>query len=324
VNDGHRPVLVTGATGFIGSHLARRLLADGAAVHVLVRSGAPMTRIDDIAGQLTIWPGDVTDAGSVDACIGSARPSCVFHLAGDTSTRHVDADLDAVLRSAAVNLMGTLHVLRSAARAGVGRVVRAGGLEEYGEGPLPFDEAQRERPISPYSASQVAAAHYAQMLAYHTPLEVVTLRPALVYGPGQAGTFFIPSLITHALEGRPFTRTGAGGEARDLLYIDDVVDGFLRAATAPDAAGRVINLGTGSEYLMTDVAEMIVRLAGTAIPIHLDERQRRRVDLLHLRCRTEQARALLGWTPRVELEDGLRRTLAWYRDAGTTAQRAGD
>ncbi len=311
----NRRVLVTGASGFIGSHAVRGLLALGADVHALVRRGTVARRLDALSDDrsVTRWPGDVTDARAVHACVRGASPHVVLHLAGDTSGRRAAGAWDAVERSVAVHLSGTLNVLRAAAESGgpVETVVRLGGLEEYGTAPIPFTEDARERPISPYSASQVATTHYCQALQPQLPFAVVTLRPALVYGPDQDEEFFIPALIAACVRGETFAMTH-GTQRRDLLYIDDMIDALFRAATRPGLAGAVINVGTGEEHAIRDVADAIVRLTGYG-RLALDARQTRARDLDHLVTTTERAYVLLGWRARTSLPDGLARTVAWSR-----------
>jgi UDP-glucose 4-epimerase len=309
-----RRAFVTGASGFIGSHLTARLLAEGAEVHVLLRPGTAAERIAPLRPMLRVHEGDVTYQPSVSAAIATAQPDLVFHLAADTGVRRLSEGWSGVERSVKVNLCGTLTVLRATLEsASPGRrFVRAGGLEEYGDGPTPYVETQRERPISPYSASQVAATHYCEMLQRGTDVPIVTLRPALVYGPGQSSDFLIPSLIASCLRGEDFEMT-AGTQCRDLLYVDDLTDAFVLAAMQPGLAGGIVNVGHGTEYAMRDVAREIVRLAGGTSRLRLGAKPERAGDLPHLVTTTARAAESLGWRAKVPLAEGLRRTIDWYR-----------
>jgi len=309
-----RPVLVTGASGFIGSHLVRRLVALGADVHAVARPGGHSRRFDDVRHSITEHAGDICDFESIARCYRGARPAVVFHLAADTTVRRFDDDWGAVERSLAVNLHGTLNVLRGSLESDsqVAAFVRVGGLEEYGAGETPYDESQREQPISPYSASQVSATHYCQVLQPRASTMIVTLRPALVYGPDQSSDFFIPSLIASCLSGAEYEMT-EGTQGRDLLYVDDLVDALLLAATRPGLRGAVINVGHGEEHRIVDVAREIARLAGTESLLRIGVKPSRAGDLEHLAGRSDRAEALLGWRPRVGLHEGLRRTVDWYR-----------
>jgi UDP-glucose 4-epimerase len=307
-----RRVLVSGATGFIGSHLVERLARDGADVHVLVRAGSSRARLDAVRGRIREWEGDITDIGALRAAVAGAQPDVVFHLAGDTGVRRVSEGWPGVDRSVQVNLIGTLALLRATleAKHPVSAFVRAGGLEEYGDGTVPYDEAQREQPISAYSASQVAATHYCEMMQRGTETSLATLRPALVYGPGQSEDFLIPSLIASCLRDQDFEMSG-GTQQRDLLYIDDAVEAFVLAAT--HRARGVINVGHGTQHAVRDVAAEIVRLTGTKARLRVGARTARARDLEQLVTRNTRAREVLGWRPAVGLTDGLARTIESFR-----------
>ena len=338
-----RSVVVTGAGGFIGSHVCRRLAVEGAVVHAMVRR-AGSRRLTHVArttnpgrssrttsspgGSVTEWELDVTAAEPIRERFATARPEIVIHLAGDTTARRFDGDWAAIDRALAVNLWGTLNVVRAAIDSDTVRVViRAGGLEEYGTGATPYDESQREQPVSPYSASQVAATHITEMLQQHTPIALVTLRPALVYGPAQSTDFFIPALIDNCLRGIDFDMSD-GEQRRDVVYIDDLVDAILAAASAVDLRdgidlrGAVINVGHGVEHRMVDIARLIVRLTSTDATVRIGARPRRTGDLEHLVAKTDVATSMLGWHPRVTLAEGLSRTIDWCRaEIGAQAER---
>jgi nucleoside-diphosphate-sugar epimerase len=309
-----RRVLVTGAAGFIGSHLVHRLLADGAEVHAIVRPDSPALRLAAVRDRARLWAAEITDLARLREIVSHAAPEVVFHLAADTGVRRLENGWEGVARSLRSNVEGSLAVLRATLEATprATRFVRAGGLEEYGRGPTPYAESQREQPISPYSASQVAATHYCEMLQHGTDVALVTLRPALVYGPGQSSDFLIPSLIASCLRGEDFELT-AGTQSRDLLYVDDLIEAFVLAATRPGVRGGVINLGHGIEHAVRDVAAEIVRLAGGTGRLRIGARPARAGDLEHLVTTTTKAADVLGWSPRVPLTDGLARTIEWYR-----------
>lgn len=315
-------VLVTGGTGFIGSHLTRRLVREGARVHLLVRPESRSWRIRDVWADVTCWQGNVTDFDSVERCITGARPAVIFQVAGATHGRGLANDLAQIDQSIEMNLKGTLNVLKAAHRCeqAVQCIVRTGGLEEYGNGKAPYDEDQRESPVSAYSASQVATTHYCQMMGRGLGLPIVTLRPALTYGPAQSTSFLVPALILHCLEGRDFEMT-SGEQGRDYVYVEDVVDAYLRAALTPEARGEVINIGSGREYRIRDVAERILRLTEAAIRLQTG-RSPRPCEIQHLFCRIEKAARILGWSPRTALEEGLAYTIAWYREHGAGASQS--
>lgn len=307
-------VLVTGATGFLGSHLVRRLLAQGQAVHVLTRPDSDFRRLRDCEDHLTVWTGDVTDFASVLSACRGARPKTIFHLAGDTSLRAFSGDWASVERAASVGIGGLMNLLRAASEAtsDLRYVVRTGGLEEYGAGPSPFVESQREAPCSPYSFAQVAGTHLSQMMQPHLPFAVVTLRPTLIYGPDQSSDFLIPSLIRSLLRGRRFTLT-EGRQRRDLLHVDDFVSSALAAAEHDDLRGAVLNIASGEGHAIRDIALRIAMMLEATALLDIGGAPERATEVFDLVGDATLARERLGWRPRVSLEDGLARTIAWHR-----------
>ena len=308
------PVLLTGASGFLGSHLVRRLLAEEREVHALARPESAFTRLADVSSRVTRWCGDITDAVAVARACRESRAEVVFHCAGDTSARKFAGDWSAVDRAMRVNLHGTLAMLQGASQHGsrVATLVRIGGLEEYGTAPTPWSEAMREEPSSPYSASQVAATYACQALQPQLPFAVVTLRPALIYGPGQSTDFLIPALITALLRGERFAMTD-GRQHRDLLYVDDFVEAALRAGANDNLRGAVINISSGWEWQVVKVVHQIAALLDAEVLLDIGARPPRAGELQHLVARNELAAELLDWRPTVGLDEGLRRTVAWYR-----------
>lgn len=309
-------ILVTGAAGFVGSHLVRRLVADGAHLHCLLRSRNTAWRIQDLLDRVRVWEGDLTDPPALQRIAHAVDPEIVFHLGADTGVRKIGVTAESLRRSMETNVGGMLHLLGICCerRGRLRCFVQTGGLEEYGNGTIPYAEEQREDPVSPYSASQVAATHYAQMLVRTQGLPIVILRPALTYGPAQANEFLIPQCIAHALRGGELA-ISSGDQGRDLLYIEDLVEAYCAAALTPQIFGEVINIGSGREYRMRDVAALIGTLMQAELAI-VHGHSSRPIDIVHLVCRNEKARRLLGWAPHVGLEEGLLRTIAWYRTHG--------
>jgi nucleoside-diphosphate-sugar epimerase len=303
------PVLVTGGTGFLGSHLVRRLVVEGAEVHLLVRPTSSLARLEGVVEAVTCHPGDLQDFEGLLSVAAAVRPVKVFHLAAYTDVVRTFDNAEQVL---AVNLRGTINLLRAVAGTGHDCFVATGTCEEYGDNPVPFREDQIPNPVSPYSASKVAATMFCQM--YHRTLgcPVVILRPFLTYGPYQAENRFIAQAIGAALRGEAFPMTG-GAQGRELNYVDDIVEGFVRAATTPAALGQLINLGNGVQHRMREVAELIFRLAGSRARPLVGALPYRPVESWDFYCDSSKARRLLGWESKVGVEEGLRRTIEWYR-----------
>lgn len=289
-------VLVTGASGFLGSHLCARLLADGAHVHATSRS----VRTSEHPC-LRWWQSDLGDERSARALLGEIRPDVVFHLAGQVSAA---PDLALVLPAFHSLLGSTVALLAAATDLGCRRLVVTGSLTE--------PESAEVAPSSPYAAAKWASSAYARLFhaLYGTP--VVIVRPFMTYGPRQDPAKLIPHVVRSLLRGTP-PQLASGRWLADWIYVADVIDGFALAATRPAIEGRTFDLGSGVLRSTREVVEKIaLRIPGRAepqfgaLPDRPAERERR--------ADVGTAKAALGWEPRTSLEDGLDRTIAWYRE----------
>lgn len=312
-----RRTLIVGGAGFIGAHLARRLVVERHEVHVLLRPLSDAGRLASLGDQATVHRLDTTDRVALRECFARARPQVVFHLAGRTANRDMHALEDA--RLATVDTAALLAVIEAAAEAArpPTTFVRTGTIAEYGTAPTPFDEHQRERPANGYALTAASGAHLAQVLAPHLPFPLVTARLALVYGAGQASDFLVPSLIEACLARRPLTLRRPR-DRRDLLHVDDVVDALLALARSPIAGGTIVNVGSSEAVSVAEIARMVLEITGAKHTL-LDERPQD--DPVTLLLSTGRMAALTGWTRRVALRDGLAALIAETR-AGAPLQRA--
>ena len=280
-------VLVTGGTGFIGTHLARALAREGADVEVWSRATV-----------------DVRDRAAVAAALAARPPSRIFHLAGVRVMGNSAANLATMFET---HVIGTLNVAQAAASA---RIVVVGSGEEYGRGPVPFREAQVAEARTAYAVSRLATTLACLSLA--TP-RICVARLAVVYGPDQAGEMFIPSLMKACSEGKPFSMT-SGEQTRDFLYVDDAVEALLALSRSDDAAGKVVNVGSGIERTVREAAELAARLWGPAADLRIGAIPSRPGEASRYVCAIDQIHELTGWRPRVSLDEGLARTIAWWRE----------
>jgi nucleoside-diphosphate-sugar epimerase len=242
--------------------------------------------------------------------MGQVRPQIVFHLAAARDVRR-EADLmDFMIDT---NIKGTLNLLRAIIddNIPIEYFFNTGTCEEYGNGTTPFIESNRETPVSPYSASKVATTYFCSMLFRTHNIPIVTIRPFLTYGPCQDPDMFIPSLIIHCLRGIDFPMT-EGNQTREFNYVDDIIEGYVLGSNCHGIAGEIINIGNGVEYKVKDIAEKIVEMMGGHINLNLGAIPTRRGEAEHFYCNNQKAKTLLGWSPIINLEEGLRRTIEWY------------
>lgn len=294
-------VLVTGAAGFIGSRLVARLVAEGARVHAMD------LRASDAPGIEAAHVADITDAEAVDAVVAAARPVHVFHLAG---FKERSSTPEAFRLASAVNVRGTLNLLFAMVELdpGAASFVAMGTSEEYGQGPTPFRESQPEQPLSAYGVSKAEATQLCRAFQRSMGVPAVVLRPTIAYGPGQPPDLFLSALVASLARGERFPMT-AGEQTRDFVYVDDIVDAQLLAATTPAAAGRVINIGSGEPVRLRDLAQTVARLMDAEGLLGLGEVPYRTGENMEYRSDVSLAREILGWEPSVSLEEGLRRTI---------------
>ena len=302
-------VLVTGISGFIGSHLARGLVKEGAEVYGLVRSSSDLWRIQDLKSQVKLHYADLTDYESVRKAVQDVTPQKIFHLAACVD---VSRDFEVMDEMVEVNIKGTLNLLRALDRTGYDCFINTGTCEEYGNNPAPFRESQSPNPVSPYSASKVAATMFCQMLHKTRGLPIVTLRPFLTYGPGQENDMLIPSLIKKVIKGEAFEMT-EGEQTREFNYVDDIVDGFIKAVTTIEAIGEIINIGNGREYRIREVVETVLKLMDSSLKPKVGSLDYRPGETWHFYCDNTKARKILGWQAKTSLEEGLKNTIAWFQ-----------
>jgi NAD dependent epimerase/dehydratase len=309
-----RKALVTGAGGFIGSHVTEALVKAGAEVTAMIRysstsSWGNLEFCDpEVKRSLHVIAGNIEDS---DFVLHAAKDQhVIFHLAALIAIPYSYVAPRSYVRT---NVEGTLNVLEAARRLGVGRVIHTSTSEVYGTAVrVPIDEEHPLQGQSPYSASKIGADKIAEgfFRSFQTP--VVTVRPFNTYGPRQSARAFIPTIIAQALE-RDVIELGALEPQRDMTFVADTVAGFLAAATAPGVDGETINLGTGTTRSIGDFAARIMQLMAVSKPIRQDPRRVRPAnsEVLKLVCDATKAQRLLGWEAKTPLDDGLRAAISF-------------
>jgi UDP-glucose 4-epimerase len=306
-------VLVTGGAGCIGHHLVDTLMGQGWSVAVLDDlSTGDAARLDPFVGRIHFVRGDIRDAAAVDEAVAGA--DVVFH----------EAALPSVARSVMdprltndINTNGTIELMLGAARAGVRRVVYAASSSVYGSTPeLPRRETQRPDPQSPYAASKLAAEHYLHSLGSLHGIETVALRYFNVFGPGQdpASEYaaVVPRFIVAALNGKPPTIHGNGTQSRDFTYVDNVVAANLAAASRPGISGLTCNVGCGGRFSLLELLARIEAAVHVRLtPVFGPARQG---DVPHSQADISLAVERLGYDPAIDFDEGVRRTVEWFRE----------
>lgn len=310
-----RRVLVTGSGGFIGSHLTEKLVELGASVRAFVHYNALGSRgwLEHSAHResIEIISGDITDRDSITNAMRGVET--VFHLAALIAIPYSYSAPASYVRT---NIEGTLNVMSGARDASVERVVHTSTSEVYGT--ARYEPINEEHPLqgqSPYSASKIGADKIAEAFHLSFQVPVVTVRPFNTFGPRQSARAVIPTIISQCLT-ESKVRLGSTTPTRDLNFVANTVDGFIRAASAQAAVGTTINLGSGEKISIGDLADLIANLMNKKISIEQDERRVRpsNSEVGCLLADNRKAFELLGWKPQVTLSEGLRLTIAWMQN----------
>ncbi len=303
--------LVTGGAGFIGSHVVARLLREGRTVRVVDDlSTGNVARLADLASAIDIVRADLARDDLTEVVRGAER---VFHLAAVPSVPRSVRDPLVTHHSVST---ATLRLLIASNEAGAQRFVLSSSSSVYGETAVsPKHEGLPPAPVSPYAVAKVAAENYARVFAQLHGLHTVSLRYFNVFGPMQddrsAYAAVIPIFVGCALEGQPLPLYGDGSQTRDFTYVDNVVDANMQAAVATVPPGSVYNIAAGQPRTVLDVVRVLENIVGVRLVI--ERHPDRPGDIKHSHADIGRAREDLGWTPSVSFEEGLRRTVEWFR-----------
>lgn len=302
--------VVTGGTGFIGANLVRRLLADGHEVHLFLRHGHDPWRIRDLGSAMSTYIVDLTDPDAVAAALRVSHADSVFHLAayGGYPSQN---DPDQAVRT---NVLGTIRLLEACRGAGVATFVAAGSSSEYGSKTHAPSEDERPEPHSLYAVTKNAATEYCAWVSRRDGARAITLRVYAAYGPWEEPTRFVPQLVLAGLDGRlpPLVDPRV---ARDFVYVDDVCEAFVRAATARDLpVGAIYNIGTASQTSIGEAVAMAREVLGVSVEPVWGSMPKRPWDTSVWVADPRRAARELGWTAQTSFRDGLARTIGWFRD----------
>ena len=307
-------IIVTGGAGFIGSALVRGLLAEDDSAHVLVLdnlSTGKLQNLDGLRGEVELHQVDLRHYQAIAGLFDGAE--LVFHLAAIPSVPRSIAEPEA---SHEVNVNGTFNVLLAAQRHRARRVIYSGSSSAYGDTPtLPKTESMPPQPKSPYAVQKLVGEYYASVFTQVYGLETVAVRFFNVFGPrqdpGSPYSGVISLFIDALLQRRPPTIFGDGEQSRDFTYVDNIVQLCLKAARAPEAAGKLYNGGVGGRFTLNEAWRVLQKIEGVEIPPRYGPP--RPGDILHSQADIANACCELGYQPEIDFEEGLRRTVEWFR-----------
>ena len=300
---------ITGATGFVGAALARRLAALGCEIHALVRPDASKWRLAGIENRIQFYTGDLTAAERLREIVASIDPSVIYHLAVHGAYPH-ETDADRVILT---NVFGTWNLLKACADLNYKLFVNTGSSSEYGAKQFAMRETDLPEPSSYYAVAKCAQTLVCAHTARAEQRPICTLRLFSAYGPYEAPTRLIPTLVTRCLRGEELDLV-TPGTARDFIYVDDVVDAYLQVGQLNLQRGETFNIGTGTQSTMRDVVRAVTEAAGVRVKLNWGRLPPRPWDTETWVADPSKARQSLRWHAATSLTEGIRKTVEWCKE----------
>lgn len=302
-----KTVFITGAGGFVGANLTRKLCSLGLNVHIIVKPESNLWRLEDIKNKITIHKGNLLNKKTLSTLLPKIKPNIIYHLAAH-GAYSLQNNAEEIIR---VNILGTTNLLDATKNIDYDSLVITGTSSEYGFKKDPMKEDDILEPTSFYAASKASTTLLAQVFAreYKKPINI--LRPFSVYGPYEEETRFIPTIINALHQGKDISLT-SGTQRRDFIYIDDVIDAYLLFLSKKFPEGEVFNLGTGKEYTNGEIVKMLFKVTGIKTNIKKGKYPKRKWDSSHWVADISKSKRQLKWKPKVALEEGLKKTYKWW------------
>lgn len=304
-------VLITGGAGFIGANLVNKLLKLNYNVSLIVKNSTNLWRIKNILPKIKLHKTDFFDTNNLKKIIEKINPSVIFHLATYSAYRDQEASIEMIN----TNIKGTLNLLNATKDINYDIFVNTGSSSEYGIKNIPMKESDLLEPISFYAATKAFATLLCQVFAKIYGKPIVTLRPFSVYGPLEEKERFIPTVIKSIIENNPIKLT-PGDQRRDFIYVQDVVDVYIKTISyGKKLSGLILNMGTGIEYTNDEVVKTLFKVAKKKVKVDKGAFPNRIWDNQHWVADISKTKKILNWEPKHSLENALRKTYLWYKNA---------
>ncbi|WP_353893797.1 SDR family NAD(P)-dependent oxidoreductase [Proteinivorax hydrogeniformans] len=314
----NKRVLITGASGFIGSHMVRRMVKEGAKVFILARQDSDLWRISYLKDSVEVYTCDIRNALQVDICINKIKPDYVFHMAA----YGVDSRQKDYLVAAYTNIIGTVNLLNSLKAVGCTKFLNAGTCMEYGDKDKPIKEYEPLEPLNIYGSTKASAGILAHQIAAENNIDIVTLRAFGIFGEAEGSHKFFPHIILSILNGKDVELTSCE-QYRDYCYIDNIIDGFVLAALNNEAKNEIFNIGSGNISPLKDYVNLIFSHMGAKTEPAFGVVPHRSRDVWRPQPDITKIQTKLKWEPKVSLEDGLAITINWFKQNKAKYEDAG-
>ena len=304
-----RTYLITGATGFIGSCLLRKLINNGEKVNIIIRKEAKLWRIRDILNKVTCYTSDLSNSDELKRIFETVRPNIIYHLATYGAYSYQN-EPDKIIQT---NILGTWNLLKAASTIKYELFINTGSSSEYGFKKLPMKETDLLEPASYYAATKCSQTLLCFHIAREEKKPIVTIRPFSVFGPYEEPTRFIPTLMK-SLYYKESIKLVSPEIVRDYIYIDDLINAYLLIGRLKEFPGEVFNIGTGIQSSIKEVVETAVRITGKTTDFQWGALNRRMWDTANWRADIDKAKKILGWFPTIDLQKGLSLMWGWFKD----------
>jgi nucleoside-diphosphate-sugar epimerase len=298
-------VLVTGATGFIGACLVHKISKIDN-VHIILRKESNIWRIKDIINDLNVHYADLTNLPVVQKIVQKIKPDIIYHLAAYGTYSSQD-DCSKIIQT---NIAGTLNLLKACEQAGFSVFINTGTSSEYGTKNKPMVESDITEPNTCYGVSKVSQTLLCQHFAREKKLPIITLRIFSAYGPYEGPTRLIPQLISSCLEGKDLT-LAAPETARDFVFIDDIIDVYLKIAEKPELGGEIFNIGSGKQTTLQDLVSAVIKLTEAKVKQNWNVMPDRSFDTTTWVADISKIKKIIKGYPKYNLEEGLQKTIDW-------------
>ena len=302
-------ILITGATGFVGACLLHRLVSLGFDVHIITRAVSNKWRIRDILKDVTEHDVDLWDSTSTEALVAEIRPNIIYHLAAYAAYPFQQD----VLQTIHTNVLGTVNLLNACVKYGFDSFINTGSSSEYGQKKAPMKETDLLEPNSLYAVTKSAATQYCEFIGKSKGLPVATLRLFSVYGYYEEPSRLIPTVVKACLK-KKNPELSSGAPVRDFVFVDDIIDLYLKLAERKDLNGIILNAATGTQHSVGEVVDTCIRLSKADVHPLWGSVPGRSWDTNIWVADIERTRTFLNWEPRYNLESGLQKTLDWFRE----------
>ena len=307
----NKKILVTGGSGFIGSHLVEKLVSLNAEVSVLIRNSSDLWRLSSVKDKISIYETNFLDPVNLKQTLEKIKPEIIFHTMADIRVKRDPNLLNSMIEN---NFQTTINLIRNLNKEKLELFINFGTCEEYGDGEVPFKENQKEIPVSPYSLSKTMTTYLSSYLAKIENFPIITVRPFLTYGPKQVNEQLIPFIIRSMIKGEK-VNTGKMEQTRDLVHVNDVVSALIKIPGSNIKKGEIINICSGKEIQVKSIVKKICDLTNRPFEEFVETSAPYRIgETMHFYGSNEKAKKLLNWTPQISFDEGLKETVEWYKD----------